>query len=177
MIITLEEAMYIDLDIDQEDLDAFEQSVRELTNNNFQNRYVRFKDIEIVAPNTIKLKDGIQGLRKGDTLEINYSRFNDGLVVIEEILDKELKVENEPFLTEQTGEMILTKVEYPADVKRGIKKLIKYDKKMDGKLGIKSETISRMSITYYDVNAEENTDGYPASLLSFLKKYEKMRWG
>lgn len=48
---------------------------------------------------------------------------------------------------------------------------------MAGKIGIKSETISRMSTTYYDMTATENTDGYPSALLSFLKKYEKMRWG
>ena len=71
---------------------------------------------------------------------------------------------------------MLTLVQYPADVTRGIKKLIAYDKKMASKIGIKSESISRMSTTYYDVNASENIDGYPASLLSFLTKYEKMRW-
>lgn len=177
MIISLEEVSEIDSSIEQEDLDAFEQSVRALTNNNFQNHNVRFKNVELAEPDTIKINNTIRGLRKGDTIEINYSDYNDGLYVIEEILEKEIKVENEPFLAEKTSGMIATKVEYPADIKRGIKKLIEYDKKMTGKLGIKSETISRMSTTYYDVNAAENTDGYPASLLSFLNKYEKMRWG
>lgn len=177
MIIKLAEAQKIDINIEQEDLDAFEQSVRALTNNNFQNRNVRYQNVELIEPNTIKLKEEVIGLRKGDTIEVNYSHFNDGLYVIEEILDNEIKVENKPFLTEKTNGMIVTKVEYPADIQRGIKKLIEYDKKMAGKIGIKSETISRMSTTYYDVNAEENIDGYPASLLSFLNKYEKMRWG
>ena len=81
-----------------------------------------------------------------------------------------------PFFVGNSGRAMVTKVEYPADIKRGIKKLIEYDKAMAGKVGIKSETIARMSITYYDVNTAENTDGYPSSLLSFLKKYEKMRW-
>jgi len=177
VIITLSEAQKLDPAIEQEDLDAFEQSVRALTNNNFQNRNVRVKNIELVEPNTIKLKSEVKGLRIGDTVEVNYSHYNDGLYVVEEILENKIKVEDEPFLMEKTSRMIMTKVEYPADVKRGIKKLLEYDKKMAGKLGIKSETISRMSTTYYDVNAAENTDGYPASLLSFLNKYEKMRWG
>lgn len=177
MIIKLAEAQKIDINIEQEDLDAFEQSVRALTNNNFQNRNVRYQNVELIEPNIIKLKAEVIGLRKGDTVEVNYSDYNDGLYVIEEILEKEIKVENEPFLAEKTSGMIMTKVEYPADIQRGIKKLIEYDKKMAGKVGVKSETISRMSTTYYDVNATENTDGYPASLLSFLNKYEKMRWG
>lgn len=78
---------------------------------------------------------------------------------------------------ENTGDMMVTLVNYPPDIKRGVKKLIQYDKKMSGKIGIKSETISRMSTTYYDVNAAENIEGYPVSLLSFLKKYERIRWG
>ena len=85
-------------------------------------------------------------------------------------------MQEEAFYAEKSNCLMLTKVEYPTDIKRGIKKLIEYDKTMTGKIGIKSESIARMSVTYYDVNSTENTDGYPSSLLSFLRKYEKMRW-
>ena len=176
MIISLDDAQAIDIDITQEDLDAFETSVRELTNNNFQNTFVRYKNVEFVNENTILVKDEIRGLRVGDTVEVNYSHYNDGLFVVDQIDGKQITVEGEAFFVGNSGRTMLTKVEYPADIKRGIKKLIEYDKAMAGKLGIKSETISRMSITYYDVNAAENTDGYPSLLLSFLRKYEKMRW-
>lgn len=176
MIITLEEANKLDPGVTQDDLDAFEQSVRALTNNNFQNRNVRFKNVEIIEPNIIKLKDAPRGLRLNDTVEVNYSDFNDGLYVVEEILAGSLKIQGEPFLAEETSGIMVTKIEYPADISRGIRKLIEYDLKMGGKVGIKSETVSRMSTTYYDVDAKENIDGYPASLLSFLNKYEKMRW-
>jgi hypothetical protein len=71
---------------------------------------------------------------------------------------------------------MVTLIKYPDDIAKGVKKLIAYDKKMSSKIGIKSESISRMNTTYYDVNASENIDGYPAALLSFLNKYEKMRW-
>lgn len=177
MIISLEEAQKLDEDILPEDLEAFEQSVRQLTNNNFQNTAVRFRSVSLEEPNIIRVNGPIRGLRKGDTVEINYSRYNDGLYTVEEILTDAIKVADEPFLEENNSDLMVTLVSYPADIKRGIKKLIQYDKKMAGKLGIKSETVSRMSVTYYDVNASENTDGYPASLLSFLKKYEKLRWG
>lgn len=176
MIISLGDARAIDIDITQDDLDAFETSVRELTNNNFQNTFVRFKNVEFVNENTILVKDKIRGLRVGDTVEVNYSHYNDGLFVISQIDGKQIKVQGTPFFVGNSGRAMVTKVEYPADIKRGIKKMIEYDKKMAGKLGIKSETIARMSVTYYDVNATENTDGYPSSLLSFLRKYEKMRW-
>ena len=176
MILSLGDAREIDIDITQDDLDAFETSVRELTNNNFQNTFVRFKNVEFVNENTILVSDEIRGLRVGDTVEVNYSHYNDGLFVVKEIDGKQITVQGAPFFVGNPGRAMVTKVEYPADIKRGIKKLIEYDVKMAGKVGIKSETIARMSITYYDVNTAENTDGYPSSLLSFLKKYEKMRW-
>ena len=176
MIISLTEAQRLDAEILQEDLDAFEQSVRQLTNNNFQNTAVRFINIALQEPDLIKVNDSIKGLRIGDTLEVNYSSYNDGLYTVEEILEGSIKVSEESFLEEESNNLMVTLVSYPADIKRGIKKLITYDKKMSSKVGIKSETISRMSTTYYDVSAAENTDGYPSNLLSFLEKYKKMRW-
>ena len=176
MIITLGDARAIDDSITQEDLDAFEVAFRSLTNNSFQNKHIRFKDIEFVGENLIAVKDPIVGIKTGDTIEVNYSHYNDGLHVVEEIAGKQIKVQGTPFFVANTGGSMLTLVQYPADIARGIKKLIAYDKKMVSKIGIKSESISRMSITYYDVNASENIDGYPASLVSFLTKYEKMRW-
>lgn len=176
MIITLNEAVELDSAITQDDLDAFETSVRELTNNNFQNKHVRFKDVSFVTENTILVKEVIKGLRVGDTVEVNYSYYNDGLYTVASIDGRQITVAEASFFEADSGCAMVTKVEYPADIKRGIKKLIEYDKKMANKIGIKSETISRMSTTYYDVNANDNTEGFPSSLLSFLKKYEKMRW-
>ena len=176
MILSLNEARAIDDSITQEDLDALETSVRELTNNNFQNVHIRFKGIEFVGNNLIAVNDPIVGLKVGDTIEVNYSHYNDGLHVIKSIDGKQITVQGTPFFVANTGGSMLTLVKYPADIARGIKKLIAYDKKMASKVGIKSESISRMSITYYDVNASETVDGYPAALVSFLQKYEKMRW-
>lgn len=176
MIITLEEARKLNSSIEQDDLDAFETSVRELTNNNFQNKHVRFRGVEFVSDNIILVKEVIRGLRVGDTIEVNYSHYNDGLFTVASIDGKQITVEGTPFFEANSGLAMVTKVEYPSDIKRGIKKLIEYDVKMADKVGIKSETISRMSTTYYDVNGSDNTDGYPSSLLSFLEKYEKMRW-
>ena len=147
MIITLGDARAIDDSITQDDLDALETSVRELTNNNFQNVHIRFKGIEFMANNLIAVKDSIVGLKVGDTIEVNYSHYNDGLYVIESIDGKQIKVQGTSFFVANTGGSMLTLVQYPADIARGIKKLIAYDKKMASKIGIKSESISRMSTT------------------------------
>ena len=176
MILTIGEARAINYDITQDELDAFEQTVRALTNNNFQNRHIRFNVSAFVDTKTLTTSTTIIGLKVGDTVEVNYSVYNDGLYTIEEIDGNQIKVQGTPFMTAYTGNPMLTLVSYPADVKQGIKKLIAYDLKMTDKVGIKSETISRMSTTYYDVTAAETVDGYPVAMLSFLKKYEKMRW-
>ena len=176
MIITLGDARAIDDSVTQEDLDAFEVAFRSLTNNSFQNKHIRFKDIEFVGENLIAVKDPIVGIRTGDTIEVNYSHYNDGLYVVEELTGKQIKVQGKPFFVANTSGSMITLVQYPADVKAGLKKILSYNLKMADKIGIKSESISRMSTTYYDVNANETVDGYPAAMVSFLKKYEKMRW-
>ena len=177
MIISLVDAQKINPEIDQDDLDAFEQSVRALTNNNFQNKNVRFEDITITAPNIINVFGEVEGLRVGDTLEVNYTAYNDGLYVVGTLSDDTIAINGEPFISANSTKAMATLVDYPTDIKQGIKKLIKYDLDMVGKTGIKSRAVARMSETYYDVNANDNTEGYPSSLLSFLGKYEKMRWG
>ena len=53
---------------------------------------------------------------------------------------------------------------------------MKYECNMRDKVGIKSESISRHSVTYYDVNEENQVMGYPVSLLGFLKPYIKARF-
>ena len=176
MIITLGDARSIDANVTQEDLDGFETAFRSLTNNNFQNRHIRFTDMTFISANEIRIGSPIVGLKVGDTVEVNYSVYNDGLFVIDEIVGQNLKVQGAPFFVVNTGGQMVTLVQYPADVKAGLKKILSYNLKMASKIGIKSETISRMSTTYYDVNASETVDGYPAAMVSFLKKYEKMRW-
>lgn len=176
MIISLTDANTIDANITQEDLDSFEQSVRSLTSNNFQNKRVRFEEVKLFEPNVIHVKQ-VRGLRIGDTLEVNYSDYNDGLFVVTKIEQDMITVSGRPFIAEMSHGITVTLVEYPADVKKGIKGLIAYDVVMVGKVGIKSESVARMSTTYYDATASENVDGYPAAMLSFVKKYEKIRWG
>lgn len=175
MIISLEDAQKIDKNATQEYCDGLETMVRVSTNNNFQN--IRFRCSGLVlSDDEIRVSKGRLDIFKvGDTIEINDSHFNDGLYTVLEVADDVLKIDRE-FIAEVSTKAILTKISYPADVLAGIKKLIQYDSKMSGKIGVKSESISRHSVTYYDVTASESQEGYPATLLGFLKKYKKLRW-
>lgn len=177
MILTLAAAQAIDPNITQSDLDAFEQAIRALTNNKFQQINVRASDLSL-SGKVITINDGsTMGLRIGDTVEVNYTMYNDGLYVVSALTETTVTVTStQDFIEELAVNAIVTLIKYPADVIKGVEKLIEYDVKMSDKIGIKSETIARMSVTYYDVNATENAEGYPAALLSFLRKYKKMRW-
>lgn len=177
MIISLHDAESIDENITQDDLDAYEQMVRQLTNNKFQNTRIRYHGFSTANDNEINLGTPPEWLRKGDTIEVSDSTVNDGLYTITEISETILTVDGENLLTGTFAKAFITKIEYPKDVRMGIENLIRYNKQMSGKSGIKSESIARMSVTYYDVNANDNAEGFPASKLNFLRKYEKMRWG
>ncbi len=64
---------------------------------------------------------------------------------------------------------------FPIDVKLGAVKLLEWDLKNGDKLGIASETISRHSVSYVDLN-ENSVAGYPKALMDFLKLYRKARF-
>lgn len=178
MIISFAEAQQIYKDITQSDLDGIEQSIRELTNNPFQNRRIRFESVEFGSEKEITVLSGeIVGLRKDDTIQVSGSALNNGLYVVEEVKDIRIVLQGDPSLFEGSDPgAFVTKVEYPADVVSGVRKLLRYDAKMADKIGLKSKTVSRMSETYFDQNATENINGYPASLMSFINKYRLLRW-
>lgn len=175
MIISLDEALKLDADATQETCDGLEAMVRKLTNNNFQLIKFRIRGLKL-SGSTIKASSGrVDIFKTGDTIEINGTDYNNGLYVVESVSDDAVTIRGD-FITETNSEAIATKVSYPADVLTGIKKLIAYDAKMRDKAGIKSETVARWSVTYYDVTAAESSEGYPVSLLGFLDKYRKLRW-
>ena len=68
------------------------------------------------------------------------------------------------------------KVEYPADIKMGVINLMKWDKENRSKVGVQSETISRHSVTYFNMDGDNSSLGYPKSLTGFLKPYMKARF-
>ena len=175
MIITLDKAQELDPKATQETCNGLETMVRKVTNNNFQLIKFRIRGLRL-SGSTIKASSGrVDIFKTGDTIEINGTDYNDGLYVVESVSNDAITIRG-GFITETNSGAIATKVSYPADVLTGVKKLIAYDAKMRDKAGIKSETIARWSVTYYDVTAAESSEGYPVSLLGFLDKYRKLRW-
>ena len=149
-------------------LQALELLIRKYTNNNFQNRNIRYScDIE-----SNKLMFTSLYLKEGDTIQISESKYNNGLYVIKSLnggmtLDKDIYDESN---------VLVTKVEYPMDVQMGVVNLIKWDEENRNKVGIQSETISRHSVTYFNMDGDNSIVGYPKSLVGFLKPYMKARF-
>ena len=55
-------------------------------------------------------------------------------------------------------------------------KNIEWDLENRDKVGIQSETISRHAVTYFNMDGDNSTVGYPKSLVGFLKPYKKARF-
>lgn len=168
-LLSMPEFKGMDKDALSAKLKAVENLIRSYTNNNFQNRTMR-----IEAP---VINGMIQGhcpyFRVGDTVQISQSKVNDGLFEITEITDTAIKVDGEIY---DFSTNIVTKVIYPPDVQKGVVDLMIWEKDNRKKVGIKSEELSRHSVTYYDQDSNNQVMGYPVSLLGFLKPYVKPRF-
>ncbi len=173
MIVSVQEARdYLHLDIGENDLKrkikAIERLIREETQNNFQNRVMRF----YAASSGGLLLGSSPYLQPGDTVEINDS-INSGLCTVEEIADNKIRLDKVLY---DAARNMVTKVVYPEDVQEGVLNMLQWDFTMRSKTGIKSETLSRHSVTYYDMDSGNSLDGYPAALVGFLDPYRQMRW-
>lgn len=150
-------------------LEAIENLIRSYTNNNFQNRSMR---LEAPIANGFLLGHSPY-FRAGDTVQISRSLVNDGLYVIEDITDGGITLKGDSF---DSPSNTVTKIIYPPDVQKGVIDLMIWEQENRHKVGIKSETLSRRSVTYYDQDANNQVMGYPVSLLGFLKPYMKARF-
>ena len=105
----------------------------------------------------------------GDTVQISASEFNpDMLCVITGINENVLTVDKD--LVDDNYALI-TRIDYPMDVK-----MLQWDLENRSKVGIQSETISRHSVTYFNMDGDNSSIGYPKSLVGFLKPYKKARF-
>jgi len=176
MIMTTEELRrYMTTDEDDQGLEArlsaLELLIRAYTNNNFQARATRrLADLEFGA---IVLQNP-HTFRAGDTVQVTRSDFNDGLLTITDVEGGHLTVK-EAIRAEE--DVYITLVHYPADVKMGVVNLMKWEMTNRDKVGVASESISRHSVTYFDMTGDNSAMGYPKALLGFLKPYMKARFG
>ena len=153
----------------EEKLQALELLIRAYTNNNFQERSIRFK-CPIMST---KVYLSTKLLHANETVQISESMYNDGVYTIKAIYDDFMELDK-PLIDEP--EVLVTKVVYPMDVKMGVVNMLKWDLENRDKVGIQSETISRHSVTYFNLDGDNSVMGYPRSLLGFLKPYKKARF-
>lgn len=153
----------------QRKLNAIEDLVRAYTNNNFQNRRIRFE-----APSNSILQGWNNLLKVGDTVQISQS-VNDGLYIITKIdrVNRTVTLDSE---LAETQYNLITKVEYPDAIVEGVINMMIWEVQNRSKVGIQSETLSRHSVTYFEQDAENQLMGYPVTLLGFLKPYIKARF-
>ena len=145
--------------------DGIEDFIRRYTNNNFINRNITFNTPSVEG----KLETVSPLFKVGDTVLISNSQYNNGVYVLNSTdgtLDKEL------FDCENNK---VTLVQYPSSIKMGVIKLLQYNVKMDSKVGITSESLSRHSVSYAQPSSD-SIYGYPSSLMSFLKPFMKARF-
>ena len=171
MIITVDELKKVSYlsNINDEQLevmcDGIEDFIRQYTNNNFIVKNVTFN-----TPSTNGKLATVSPLFKvGDTVLISNSKYNNGVYLLTDVygtLDKEL-------FDDDNNKVTLVK--YPPAIKLGVVKLLQYNAKMDDKVGISSESLSRYSVSYAQPSSD-SVGGYPSSLMSFLKPYMKARF-
>ena len=178
MIMTVAELrQLIDTDADDQVLEAklqaLELLIRAYTNNNFQVR--AFRAIAVAMPEHELMCNGKIPFKYGDTLHITESEYMpDQLVTVESVSGNTVTVKEDLF--EESG-IVITKVQYPADVKVGVANLLKWDQDNREKVGVASETISRHSVTYFNMDGDNSIMGFPKALVGFLKPYMKARFG
>lgn len=148
-------------------LKAVEQTIRAYTNNNFQDRDYR-RAADIVGG--LFLVDALTPFDDGDTVQISDTKLNKGLFTVTAADEATFRVV-EPIKDER--DVLVTKVVYPADVVNCCVELMDWAVNFAGKVGIKSETLSRHSVTYEDSGSMFM--GYPAAMLGCLKAYKKVR--
>lgn len=150
-------------------LDAVEGIIRAYTNNPFQVREARFE-----APSAGSVLAGASPyIEPGDTIQISESGVNDGLYTVRAVTDSGTELCCDLY---DAPHNLVTKIVYPAAVKAVARNLLQWEANNRGKVGVKSETLSRHSVTYYDQDANNQVMGYPVSLFGGLKPYMRARF-
>lgn len=185
MLITVDELKTY---IDTEELEpvltarlaALEHLIRKYTNNNFQKRGFR-RSADIIGGTFVV--EALTPFEAGDTVQVSYSELNNGIYTVTEVTGSTFQVEERIY---DEKDVIVTKVEYPDDVKLGAVNILKWQLKNEAensgdasKKGIRSETLSRYSVTYADDATESDLDaffGVPKKYMSFLRLCRKARF-
>ncbi len=154
-------------------LQALEQMIRKHTNNRFhQKPYMRIK-ADVIAG--IFVTDDALLFNVGDTVQVSQGAdaTDCGIYTIAEIDGQTFTIKED---IADMANVAVSKVSYGIDIKMGVINLMEWDLNNRQKLGIQSESISRHSVTYFNMDGDNSLMGYPKSLLGFLKPYMKARF-
>ena len=176
MIMTVEELRkFVQTDETDECLEAklagIEQSIRNYTNNSFQVRGTG-RICDVVGG--LFSMEALNPYEVGDTVQISGSAKNDGLYTVKEVNEFTFTAKEK---TRDEIDVFVTLVRYPADVKMGVANMMTWELENRTKAGIQSETISRHTVNYINLDQWNSTLGYPASLVQFLKPHMRSRFG
>lgn len=152
-------------------LKSIEQTIRAYTNNNFQDRGCR---VQAWIKAGVIMSEALIPFEVGDTVQISESQHNKGLFTVASVPDDLAFTLVEDVKDEDA--VLVTKIVYPADVIDCCVNMLEWEHRNRAKVGIQSETLSRHSVTYFNMGAADSVMGYPASLLGCLKAYRKARF-
>lgn len=147
-------------------LEAIEAVIRAYTNNNFQLRSARFAG----RSEDFCVYGSPRFFTVGDTVQISASGVNDGLYTVTAVHEDHIEL-NKSLMAVPCN--LVTKIKYPADVTQCAVDLYKWKQTMGDKVGVKSETLSRHSVTYED--SATLFMGYPVGILNGLNLHRKAR--
>ena len=151
-------------------LKAIEQTIRAYTNNNFQDRGYR---VRASIQGGAIVSSAPMPFSANDTVQISESVYNNGLYTLLRVLDDTAYAVSD---LKDDMDVLITKVAYPADVIECALNMLEWEKEHRAKVGIQSETLSRHSVSYFNMDGANQTMGYPSSLLGCLKPYRKLRF-
>ena len=159
----------IDDDLITRRLSVIESIIRKHTNNNFQNRLIRFN----ASIENGVIKGTSPYLKQLDTIEISDG-VNKGLYTVIGLSDGVQTIEP---LYDYPNQLI-TKIEYPIDVIEGAIDLLDWELIKEGKetSNIASESISRHNVSYVQRTKDNTIKGYPMELFDFCNEYKKARF-
>ena len=160
----------IDDDLITNKLSVIEHAIRKHTNNNFQNRLIRFN----ASVEGGVIKGSSPYLKQLDTIEISDG-VNKGIYTVISLNDNEVRT-IEPLY--DYPEQLITKVEYPIDVIEGAIDLLDWELIKEGKelTGVASESISRHNVSYVQRTNDNTINGYPIELFNFCENYKRARF-
>lgn len=150
-------------------LSVIESAIRKHTNNNFQNRLVRFS----ASVENGVIKGSSPYLKSLDTIEISNG-INKGIYTVISLEDGVKTIE--PLY--DYPEQLITKIEYPIEVIEGAIDLLDWELLKQGKelTGVASESISRHNVSYVQRTNDNTVNGYPIELFNFCNEYKKARF-